>query len=516
MRSRKPIEVVRRRWLWLAVGPVVGLLLAGLWAASSTPTYRASASVFFSLQFGDSASALVQGSTYTQSQVTSYAQLATSPVVLQPVIDELDLPLNARQLAGRVSAAPPVDTVIVEVTVTDTSAADSARIADAVVASLSDTVERLSPEDTTGKPTVQATTVAPAEVPTGPASPRVGLGLVVGLLLGLLAGAAGAWVRELLDTRVRDAVDLADLTTRPVIGTIDADRSGVERRVVVSVEPHGRQAEAFRQLRTNLQFLDVPGEGPELRTIMVTSSVAAEGKSTLAANLAVALAETGERVLLVDADLRRPSLAGLLGLEGAIGLSNVLIGQVSVPDVVQDWGSTGLQVLTSGAVPPNPGELLGSPMMATVLSELRSTYRYVVIDAAPLLPVADSAILAHSVDGTVLVGNVTKVTRHQMVESLGILDRAAARVLGVVLNQVRRPEDVYGYEALEGVQATWGEQTADPETPDAEGPDGADRLAAGVGASLAAVPVAQPQDGRAVQPAPRSVLTRARRWKQPR
>ena len=468
MRSRKPIEVVRRRWVWLVAGPVLGLLLAGAWAATSTPTYRASSSVFFSLQFGDSASALVQGSTYTQSQVTSYSQLATSPVVLQPVIDQLGLHVDARALAARVSAAPPVDTVIVTVTVTDTSAAQSARIADAVVASLSSTVERLSPEDASGRPTVQATTVAPAEVPTASSAPAVGLGLMVGLLLGLLAGVGCAWARELLDTRVRDAEDLAELTTRPVIGTIDADRSGVERRVVVSVDPHGRQAEAFRQLRTNLQFLDVPGEGQDLRTVMVTSSVAAEGKSTVAANLAVALAETGERVLLVDADLRRPSMAGLLGLEGAVGLSNVLIGQVAVADVVQDWGASGLEVLTAGAVPPNPGELLGSPMMARLLVELRTTYRHVVIDAAPLLPVADSAILSHAVDGTVVVGNVTRVTRHQMTESLSILDRASARVLGVVLNQVRRPEDVYGYEVHEGVRASWAEEGAPSPAP-AEG-----------------------------------------------
>ena len=480
------IELVRRRWVWLVAGPVLGVLLAGVWAWSSTPTHRASSSVFFSLQFGESASALVQGSTYTQSQVTSYAQLATSPVVLQPVIDELGLDVDARALAAQVSAAPPVDTVIVEVTVTDPSAVQSARIADAVVASLSATVEGLSPTDATGQPTVRATTVAPAEVPGSSSTPRVGLGLAVGVLLGLLAGLGAAWVRELLDTRVRDAADLAALTDRPVIGTIDADRSGIDRRVVVTAEPHSRQAEAFRQLRTNLRFLDVPGEAPDLRTIMITSSVAAEGKSTVAANLAAALAGTGERVLLLDADLRRPSVADLLGLEGAVGLSDVLIGQATIADVVQDWGTGGLEVLTAGAVPPNPAELPGSPMMAQVLAGLRTTYRYVVVDAAPLLPVADSAILSHAVDGTALVGNVTKVTRHQLTEGLAILERASARVLGVVLNQVRRADDVYGYAAR---------GTGD--TASAAAPSGGDDgSVAPVPAGDTAVPVVQPRNGR--------------------
>jgi capsular exopolysaccharide synthesis family protein len=219
----------------------------------------------------------------------------------------------------------------------------------------------------------------------------------------------------------------------------------------VVAAPHSPQAEAYRQLRTNLQFLQVGGaaadDAPGGRVLTVSSSVAGEGKSTTAANLAVALAETSARVLLVDADLRRPALAGFLGLEGAVGLTTVLLGQAERGDVVQEWGTAGLQVLPSGPLPPNPTELLGSPAMRRLLDELRAEYDYVVLDSAPLLPVADGAVLAAQVDGTVLLANVTKVRRHQVTEALTTLGRVDAPVLGLVLNQVPRDEHTYGYAA---------------------------------------------------------------------
>lgn len=444
--------MVRRRWSWIVVATVVGLLAGLSGFLASTPTYRASASVFFSLQYGDSASELVQGSTYTQNQVTSFARLASTPAVLEPVIARLDLETTPAALAERVEATAPLDTVIVEVAVTDPSAVRSADIADAIANTLSRTVERLAPQNAAGDPTVRAETVAGAEVPRSAASPDLLLDLGLGLLAGLLVGAAAGWAREALDTRVQDPGVVASLTDLPVVGSIDSFPAGVGHPVVVESAPHSTAAEAFRQLRTNLQFLEVSRDGPAddgsggVRTLMVTSSVPDEGKSTVAANLAATLAETGARVLLVDTDLRRPSVAGLLQLEGAAGLTTVLLGRASVGDVVQDWGSSGLQVLPAGAVPPNPSELLSSPAMRRLVQQLRLDYDHVVLDAPPLLPVADAAILSHHVDGTLLVANVTTVRQHQLREGLHSLDRVHAHTLGLVLNQVRREGSAYRYD----------------------------------------------------------------------
>jgi polysaccharide biosynthesis transport protein len=449
MGLRAYVDTARRRWRW-----VVGLSLAGLLAAiavvtTATPTYRASASVFFSLEFGGSASDLVQGSTYAQNQVTSFAALATTPAVLQPVVDDLDLSTTAARLAGQVSALAPTDTVIVEVTVTDTSPTGAARIANAVAASLGRQVEELAPTDDLGAPNIEATTVTPAEAPSSAASPQVLLSLVAGLAVGLLAGLGAAVGRELLDNRVRDVATLARTTTLPVVGMVGRRRSGAKHPVVVEVSPLDPQAESFRQLRTNLGFLEVSAEtGPgdrRLSVIAVTSSVPTEGKSTVTANLAAALAEGGARVLLVDADLRRPSQARMLGLEGAAGLTTVLSGGAEVADVAQDWGTSGLQVLAAGTHPPNPSELLSSPAMRRFLAQQREDYDFVVIDTPPLLPVADAAILSRLVDGTLVVANARLVRRHQLTEALSSLAQVEARTLGVVLNMVDREDSAYDY-----------------------------------------------------------------------
>jgi capsular exopolysaccharide synthesis family protein len=449
MGSRALLGAVRRRWRWVAAATVLGMLSALVWSLMTPPTYRSTSSVFFSLKYGDSASELVQGSTYTQNQVASFTRLVSTPAVLAPAITVLGLDTTPAELARRVEARSPIDTVIIEVSVTDGSAGRSAAIADAIVASLSQVVEDVAPENELGRPTVRATTVAPAEVPESPASPNIPVNVVAGLVGGLLLGVAVAVVRDGLDNRVRDAEVAAEVTSVPVVGVIPARTRRNAPEMVVEAAPHSPHAEAFRHLRTNLQFLGIPSGASGGQVVTVTSSLASEGKSTVAANLAAALAETGLRVLLVDADLRRPALAGLLGVEGAAGLTDVLIGRADVADVVQEWGSHGLRFLASGAIPPNPSELLGSPAMSVLLDELRTDYDHVVLDTAPLLPVADAVILSRLVDGTLVLANVTSVRRPQLAASLRALEQVTGRVLGIVLNQVVRADATYAYERRE-------------------------------------------------------------------
>ncbi|SDF26894.1 capsular exopolysaccharide family [Blastococcus aurantiacus] len=463
MGARGPLTAVRRRWRWVVAASMLGLLAALVWSNGQTPTYRSTATVFFSPEYGDSASELVQGSTYTKNQVTSYARLATTPAVLLPVINELELTATPAELARSLDARVPLDTAIIELSATDPSPERSAALADAVVASLSRVVEDIAPDDDTGQATVRSLPVAAAEVPSGPVGPNLPLDLATGLVAGILLGLAAALARDALDNRVRDAGVAAELTTLPVVGSIPTRSRRGAPPIVVEADPHASEAESFRMLRTNLQFLAVPSDGAgsrEARVIAVTSSLQGEGKSTVAANLAASLAETGDRVLLVDADLRRPAVARLLGIEGAVGLTDVLIGRASAADVVQDWGSRGLQVLASGRTPPNPAELLGSPAMRALLAELRADYDFVVVDTAPLLPVADAAILSRAVDGMLVLANVTRVRRSQLAESLQTLEQVKGRVLGLVLNQVSRPDDVYAYRQT-------GEERSSGPAPDA-------------------------------------------------
>jgi len=268
-------------------------------------------------------------------------------------------------------------------------------------------------------------------------------GIVFGILAGLVSGVGLAFARETLDTRVRGVADVQAITEAPVLGVIGAFPGGTGPLVLQDI-PSSAQAEAYRQIRTSLQFL---GVNDQARSIVVTSALPAEGKSTVAANLALALAETSTRVLLIDADLRRPNIADLMSLEGAAGLTTVLIGRAEFEDVVQEWGEGSLHVLTSGALPPNPSELLASPTMERLLIELADRYEVVIIDTAPLLPVTDAAILSRAVMGTLVVANARRVRRGQLAEGLGFLDQVEARVLGIVLNEAVKDSERYGYTA---------------------------------------------------------------------
>jgi capsular exopolysaccharide synthesis family protein len=201
--------------------------------------------------------------------------------------------------------------------------------------------------------------------------------------------------------------------------------------------------EALRELRTNLSFLDV--DQPP-RIIVVTSSVPGEGKSTVTANLAVTLAAAGENIVVVDGDLRRPTLVDVFGLVPGVGVTDVLAGTADLGDVLQPWSALpNLSVLGSGRIPPNPSELLGSQAMKKMLSTLAQNAT-VLIDAPPLLPVTDAAVLSRVADGAIVVIQAGKTTQEQLDQSLGNLEKVRGRVLGTVLNYVpTRGADAYSY-----------------------------------------------------------------------
>ncbi|MGC5614952.1 polysaccharide biosynthesis tyrosine autokinase [Georgenia sp. Z1491] len=436
------VAVLRRRWPIVLV--VTLLCLAASLAASllATPRYTTSSEVFFAVQGGDSVSDLAQGSTFAQRQMTSFAEVATSPLVLEPVIEELGLDMSAGELAGMVTVSVPQDTVILEVSTTSTSPDDAARISNAVAGQLASTSAALSSPDGGETAPVQATVMTPAQVPGSPSSPDVVRNGALGLVLGLLLGLGAAFVRHLADTRVHTEEDIAGLTEVPVIAAVAVKDNAERDRVFVHDEPHGPSAEAVRRLRTNLQFVDL-GDGPS--SIVVTSSLPGEGKSTTAINLAASLADTGARVLLIDADLRRPSVAEYLGLEGGVGLTTVLIGRASLEDVVQPWQSSSLDILPTGQIPPNPSELLGSQSMRTLLAEATESYDAVLLDSPPILPVTDATVLSGMTGGTLVVAGADQIHKGQLADSLESLEAVETHVLGIVLNRVARSNSRYSY-----------------------------------------------------------------------
>lgn len=431
MELREYVATLRKQW-WLVLAlALVGAVAAFGYARSIPPEYRATSKVFVSLSHGSSVQELVQGSTYTQNLVASYAALASMPVVLDPVIDQLSLDTTPKALSRSILAETPLDTVIIQISVTTGTAEGAADIANAVAEQLSVTITDLSPESAEGE-AVQVEVVSPAEVPGFPIAPNTRLLVLTGLLGGLAAGVLLALVRGLLDTRVRGPEDIAEVTDAALLGSIPVLRAS-QQGVVTAVAPRSVAAEAYRRLQTNLQFLDASGR---LGAFVVTSALSGEGKTTTAVNLALTIAEKGRRVLLVDADLRRPAVATLCRLEEAAGLTTVLIGRARLAEVTQRWGHPTLDVLTLGELPPNPSQLIDSPAMAALIDEARRDYDLVILDAPPLLPVADATVLARATDGALVVADCRRLHRHQLAEALATLSTVDARCLGVVANRV--------------------------------------------------------------------------------
>lgn len=442
------LEIVRRRWVSATIVALTTTALAAVSILVATPQFTAKTRLFFAVGETSTVSELAQGSNFAERQMTSYAEVATSPLVLDPVIDKLDLEVSSAALAQSITATIPPATVILEIAVTNPDAERAATIANAVGDQLAIAVADLSPEGRAPDGTeesdqakasnrVRATTLAPALVPAAPSSPNVARNLGLGIALGMILGLGVALLRHLLDTRVRNEHDVRAVTDSPLLGTIGYDDKVPNHPIILRDEPLSAAAEAIRRLRTNLQFTDV-GDRP--RSIVITSSVPSEGKSTTSLNLAVALADAGSRVILVDADLRRPSVATAMGLEGQVGLTTVLIGRADVEDVVQQWERTSLDVLPSGRIPPNPSELLGSTAMAKLLDQLTARYDVVLLDTPPLLPVTDAAVLSKMAGGTLVIAGADRVHRPQLRESLDALATAGAYVHGVVLNRMARQE----------------------------------------------------------------------------
>lgn len=439
---RDYLRVLRARWKSIIAVTVLGVAAAVLGTFLTTPLYAASSQLFVSTTGTADVSAAYQGNLFSQQRVTSYAELIKGEEVAQRVVDDLDLTESAAAVAGQVSVQVVPDTVLLTVTVTDPSAVRARDLVNAISRQFTGLVTEL--ETPTGGTVAAAkvTVVQVADQPTSPVSPQPLRNLALGLVLGVLLGAGLAVLRDRLDNTVKERREVVENTGAPVVGAVPYDSERSSKPLISFSSGHSTSAEVYRQLRTNLQFLDV--DHPP-RVLVLTSAVPGEGKTTTACNLAFVLAEAGHQVLLVEADLRRPRVARYLNLVESVGITNVLAGTADLDDVLQPTGSPNVSVLASGPHPPNPSELLGSVHMQQLLGTVRTRYDYVVIDAPPLLPVTDAAVLTTLADGAILVVRHGRTRRGELARAAENLRAIDARVLGTVLNMVPAKAGAYEY-----------------------------------------------------------------------
>jgi capsular exopolysaccharide synthesis family protein len=298
--------------------------------------------------------------------------------------------------------------------------------------------------------------VGPARTPLTPASPHKMRDLAIGGVVGLGLGVAVALLGEFFDDRIRSEDDLgAAVGHLPILGLVprvpewfhkrDSKRTHSIPAAIAMSSPQSPAAEAFRSLRTSIQFLRLD---QNVRTVVVTSPVSGEGKTTIVANLADSMAQIGQRVAVLSCDLRNPELHTAFGLSNEIGFTSVLLGEVTLLDALQVVpGYETLTFLAAGPIPPNPAELLSSGRCEHLLSELSGMADLVIIDSAPMLPVTDAVVLATRTDATILVVAAMKSTKSEVRRAISSLSRVDIQPLGVIVNRVvsGRNGFYYGY-----------------------------------------------------------------------
>lgn len=457
MELRDYFRIVRQQWLIIVSCVLIAIAAASIMTLRATPQYQSTASLFVSTPQSDG-SAAYQGSLFSQQRVSSYADLIRGKQIAQRVVDKLDLNESAASLASRVTATVVPETVILNVTVQDADPEQAQLLTEAIAQEFTVFVSELETTPGSESAPIKATVVDPPTIPSSAVSPQPLRNIGLAALLGLLVGIGIAVLREMLDNTVKTPEQLRDVAGAANLGNIFFDPKAARRPLVTQIDSHAPRAEAFRVLRTNLQFIDVDSSS---KVFIMTSPLPGDGKSTTAVNLAITLAQAGQRTVLIEGDLRRPKTSEYLGLESKVGLTTVLIGKVDLDDAIQPWGDDGLHVIASGAIPPNPAELLQSRQMAQVLERLRRHYDVVLIDAPPLLPVADAAVLSRQADGAILVVRHSKTTKDQVAAAADRLASVDAELLGTVFN--RTPEKGndgygygygYGYAPAEGAELT--------------------------------------------------------------
>jgi succinoglycan biosynthesis transport protein ExoP len=470
------LQVVKRRWKLVFVITAIAVGLAAAWTVTQTPVYTATADVLVEPPAG----VLSAGGATTPLNIDNEREIMQSLPVATIAAPQIDMQGSPRDLLSHLEVTIPKDADVLEARFSHTNPATAAKgaqaFADAYLSYTTDQNRTLLDDRTksikqdildlqqeggsqaainglqqelaqiAATPIDPGEVLVPAEPPTKPSSPNWILNVGLALMLGLFVGLVAAFARERTDDRLRGRGDLEETFGVPVMTMIPEvpswrDRS---RPYVVALEaPRSPAAEAYRTLRTSIL---VTAAERGVKTLMVVSAMASEGKTTTAANLAVVLAQADKRVVLISADLRRPRLHEFFGLASSErGLSEVLEGGRRPWEALRSGKVNNLWIMSSGKVSDKPTELLQSEAMRQLLVDQREVVDFILLDCPPVLAVADALVLAPMVDAVLFVADAKATPRGAVIQARAQLDQVGARILGTVLNDVAGGTSGYAY-----------------------------------------------------------------------
>ncbi len=502
---RHYLQVLWRRKLIVIACVVVVPAISLVLSLSQAKTYAASARIMVESQSTAVNAALgtnLGSQTVDQRQVSTLATFIATPQIAQLVKTQLGWSDSAGQLAKSVTAAPNTSSNVIDVTATRPTPSQAATLANAFadqfvawrklqqLSALDEAIKQNKAQLVATKPTspVYDTLLAQAnelqilrtmttggvsvgdaaQAPSAPASPRPKRDAALAAFAGLILGVGLAFLREALDVKIHTVEELESLTTIPILGTIDMLPRSMrgDGRIVTLEDPRNPTSEAYRRLRTNIDFMNF---NRDLKSILVTSPLPGQGKSTTIANLAIALLRTGKRVAVIEGDLRRPSLHTYFKVPNTLGVTSVVAGAATLDEALRVMtfredpavlttsdarrspapsGPDGLELrlLTAGPLPPNPGEIVTSRQLSEVLDRLRDENDYVLVDAPPMLAVGDAVAMGGVVDGVIVLVKLEDTTRRMLTEIAQFLERIPARSIGLVVSGVTHSgRDSYRY-----------------------------------------------------------------------
>ena len=429
---------------------------------TTTPMYTSTATLFASYKAqaaNDNESTQSQlynrssATSYINTQMQSYPDLVKTEAVLSPVIQKLNLDTSVGALAGSVTASNPENTFLVDITVTNADPQMAADVANGVADSLQKLAAgTLYNADASTSSPVNLSIVQSAHPAGAPSSPNVKMNILAGAAVGLILGFVVAILADLLDRRVRRVEDAQSILSKDgddvsVLGSMGDDEAYGAKAPLVISKPASHEAEEIRRLRTNLQF--VVADKTELSNVLVvTSGGPSEGKTTLAVNLAAAYAEAGDSVLLIDTDLRNPSVAKKLGIRGNVGLTHLITGQMESSDVIQKYWRGNFHILPAGKKVPNPSILLNSVTMRSLIKQVAASYDQVIIDTAPLQVANDATVFAK--DGAEMLfvvglGRAMKGILRDVAEELQTVGVTITGLVGNFADREKQSNNYYYY-----------------------------------------------------------------------
>ncbi len=420
------VRLIRVNAKLLVIGVIIGALLGFGYSLLQPKIYTSSATGYVTVGDSTGIGDVISGSSAAKDKATNYLALVGSgPVADEIIATNPDLGMSRGEVQGSLTASLEDNSALIRVNASANTPEKAQALANSSLEATAKVVNDLE-----GSSTVRVVPLDDAGLPGSPSSPNYKKNTLLGALAGLIVIFAIIFLRRQLDVKVRTRDDVTNATSAGILGTLPESEKLDEVNLLTSSDDHVSQ-EAIRQIRTNLRFVNV--DNPP-KSIIVTSSEPGEGKSTISTAIARALAEAGTHTIVIDADLRRPTIAKKFGIDSKIGLTQVLAGQVELSEAVRQYEDTQLFILPAGRIPPNPSELLGSDKMRQLIKELSEEFM-VILDVPPLLPVTDAALLSTAVDGVVLVTSVGKTRKEHLAEAANMLKKVGAHQIGTVINR---------------------------------------------------------------------------------